>query len=167
MSSLMFQVNLDEYLLKEARSYISRFSDRVNNSGDGLKKFMDRYMRPRTKKTFNRLSNGGTYRGVKWNPYELSTLKSGGGGKLLQKTGHLMKGATDKAELKINRYSARLGIPASYDPKAYAQQFGRRVLGIKNPRPFLFFEVPKDVKAVEEFLTKFYFEELDNATIPD
>ena len=185
MSDLMMRAEVNQTLLVEARKKIQRLSRKLNDNRDGLRAWSERYLNPRTKNTFEKLAQGGSYRGVTWAPYLKSTLgtvrstrhkrtrvfgnmrnngeKYTSKSKLLQATGELKKAAL-KPVLRLSRNSMEVRLDSKVGERGWAQATGRRANGhITNPRPFLFLEVPRDVKALEEFILSYAMEVASHA----
>ena len=100
------------------------------------------YMRVRTDTTFERLRRGGTFRGVRWPYFSESYIgqkrPSGAivkrGDAVLQDTGTLRSRAA--LTQLLDRNKMRLGTNLNYAAKQAKR------------RPFLFFQIPQDVKAI-------------------
>ncbi len=174
---MKFEVLVDEELLRLLRQRMQKLSRNLNDSEYGLKKFVKEYLNPKTQATFEALRRGGTYRGVEWADFEASTLgrvlgthpthgrvfsnkRSSGrvisdSSSLLDDTGAL-KGAATNPAIRISRNKVTIQL-TSEQQKGIAQALGIRRGGvIKNPRPFLFFELPKDQVACEEFILEYW-----------
>jgi len=163
MSEITTRIKFEKALAELRQTVI-----KVVNLRTPLKQF-GVYMIQRTKQTFIMLGKGGTFRGVTWKPFanqyvrkDGTVIPAWGGiekvkgkGKVLGRLRPSKKRVTEQSELLRDTVQLYAAIPSGMivDDEglhiATSKEYG---VYQQRTRPFLFFEVPKDINELRKFI---------------